>query len=92
MAKRRKAGAMRFGALLVLSACFVASALIRAGDVIAALPEGQDDGFGNPIPQASPDVSSAGDGNPAQVAGPEELVQELNRQRKDLKEREREGE
>lgn len=73
---------MRFGALLVLAVCFIVSALIRAGEVIAALPEAQDDGFGNPIAQPEAAVTSATD-EPA-AKGPEVLLKELGRQRADL--------
>lgn len=40
---------LRIGALFILSAGFVVSALFRAGDVVAQLPMGGDDGFGNPV-------------------------------------------
>ncbi|MGF1445910.1 MAG: MotE family protein [Pikeienuella sp.] len=51
--------ARRTGALVSLAAGFFASALLRVGEVVAALPEG--DGFGGPVAaQTEPD---AGDGD-----------------------------
>lgn len=42
----------RTGALPVLAGCFILSALLRAGDVLAGLPAISDDGFGNRIARA----------------------------------------
>lgn len=39
------------GALATLAGAFFLSAMLRAGDVIAALPGTVDDGFGNAVPQ-----------------------------------------
>lgn len=82
---QRKTGTMRIGALLVLAACFVASALIRAGEVVAALPATQDDGFGNPIAKPQNTVTSVEETQA--VKGPKILLEELSRQRADLAER-----
>ncbi len=95
MADSRK-GAVRMGALLVLAACFIASALLRAGEVVAELPGGGDDGFGNPLPSAE---GSGANGQHAgtsggQGSGPKQpasvLITELQRQRAALAEREAE--
>lgn len=86
---RRTKGATRVGALLVLASCFVISALIRAGEVVAALPEGLDDGFGNPIavaPAADPEL---GEKEPL-AKEPLVLVAELERQREQIATREAE--
>ncbi len=80
-----KTGPLRFGALLVLAACFIVSALIRAGEVVAALPASQDDGFGNPIAQPENTVTSAEEGSTSK--GPKVLLDELRRQRADLESR-----
>jgi flagellar motility protein MotE (MotC chaperone) len=91
--KGKRSGAFRAGALFVLATCFVLSALVRAGDVVAALPEGGDDGFGNPI--ASPQPSGVTTGTkpePEVEGGPMRLVAELQEQRKKLEARERKAE
>lgn len=82
---RPKPVALRFGALLVLAACFIASALIRAGEVVAALPASEDDGFGNPIAQPQNAVSPADD--PMTSKGPKVLLDEMRRQRERLADR-----
>ena len=84
---------LRIGALLILTGCFVVSALLRAGEVIAALPGSTDDGYGNPIANTpAGEVASTGDSEPgasqAQVEEPSVLVAELRRQRAALEERE----
>lgn len=79
----------RFSALLVLSSCFVVSALFRAGDVIAQLPSAGDDGFGNPVPVQSGTPTTAETAEPVTVeVGPQELLDEIRRQRAALDERE----
>jgi len=84
-APRKSGRSARAGALLVLSACFAASAIVRTGDVIAALPTTLDDGFGTPIPQADDAV----DGDGAQAPQSKDiLIAELQRQRQRLQERE----
>ena len=82
MGARQKSGKARVGALLVLAACFVISALIRAGEVVAALPSAPDDGFGNPIAAPEAAVTSAEQKEP--VKGPMTLLAELDRQRANL--------
>ena len=77
---------VRFGALVVLATCFAVSALVRVGDVIAALPEGRDDsGFVNEPPGKG--KKSAGDTSLDQVKAPEDVIAELKRQRELLDER-----
>jgi flagellar motility protein MotE (MotC chaperone) len=66
----------------VLAAGFVLSAALRAGEVVAALPERAGDGFGNPLPAA--------DG--AEAAAREtatELIAELRTARRETAERAR---
>lgn len=93
--KKTKAGAansgrLRMGALVVLGGCFAASALLRAGEVVAELPAKSDDGFGNPIPQqtVSKPVSSEPSGRVE--IGPQQLLDEVRRQREALAAREAE--
>ena len=80
---------LRIGALVVLSGCFVASALLRAGEVVAALPAMADDGFGNPIARTpgSELISGAPDHEQMSKA-PEVLLAELKRRREQLDNRE----
>ena len=81
----------RVGAMVVLTSCFVLSALLRAGDVVAQLPVGTgDDGFGNPLPQAAGETPSV-DSSAAiarREVGPAELLEEIRRQRAALEARE----
>jgi flagellar motility protein MotE (MotC chaperone) len=49
------------GALATLALGFLASALLRAGDVVAALPALPGDGFGNPIAGAPAQPAEPGD-------------------------------
>lgn len=83
-----KEPSLRVGALLVLSLGFLGSALLRAGEVVAALPSDGDDGFGNPMPAQ---VEAAEDGTPHQtiIKAPREIVAELNAMTEALEERER---
>lgn len=79
----------RVGALVIVAAGFLISAVLRAGEVVAALPEGADDGFGNPIAQQqkpSNDAKSA----PVEkvVVGPPELIAEIKSLREKLNARE----
>lgn len=85
----RKNGSTRVGALLVLASCFVISALIRAGEVVAALPDGVDDGFGNPIASTPAVAPAPVDEEPVEKE-PLVLVAELERQREQLAAREAE--
>lgn len=79
---------VRGGALFVLAACFVVSALIRAGEVVAALPQTLDDGFGNPIAPVKTDKSKQqAAGGTVKEIGPPELLSEVRRQRERLKKR-----
>ena len=48
-------GSRRPAALGLLAAAFLASAALRAGDVIAALPAVAEDGFGHRIPDPAPE-------------------------------------
>jgi flagellar motility protein MotE (MotC chaperone) len=76
--------------LLALASCFVLSALLRAGDVIAALPaSGGDDGFGNPLPTPAQEEITSAAQSPAEAAGKSmTLIAELRAQRERLNERE----
>ena len=80
----------RVGALIVLAMCFLASAAFRAGDVIAALPAGGDDGYGNPV--VSPERDQAVSPTLPQEEEPEPgtLVAELKRRTDALRQREAE--
>ncbi|MFK7945375.1 MAG: MotE family protein [Paracoccaceae bacterium] len=86
--KKPALGTLRMGALVVLSGCFVLSAILRAGDVVAELPAKGDDGFGNPLPkQATSEPTSAQTVNET-TTGPEALLDEVRRQREALQARE----
>lgn len=88
MAKMMSNGRARIGALLVLSVCFAASGLMRVGDVVAALPAGGDDGFGNPLPAARV-ANQTQVPQSQETDAPEVLVAELKRRTDALNERER---
>lgn len=78
----RPAGQIRTGALLLLSACFLTSGLLRAGDVVAALPGGQ--AGATPVaPNHGPAVTAP---EPAPDLGA--LAVELKRRRAELDRRE----
>lgn len=82
-----KEPSIRIGALLVVAIGFVASAILRAGEVVAALPESTDDGFGNPIAQrvqTTPIEVPTG----RTIVGPPELIAEIKELRKNLDSRE----
>lgn len=82
-----KEPSIRIGALLVVAIGFVASAMLRAGEVVAALPESTDDGFGNPIAQrvqTTPIEVPTG----RTIVGPPELIAEIKELRKNLDSRE----
>ena len=84
---------LRIGALLNLTGCFLVSSLLRAGDVIAALPGSTDDGYGNPIAstpagQVTDDGGTKNESAPVPAEEPSVLVAELRRQRAALDERE----
>lgn len=86
---KRKHRRTQLGALIALASCFVLSALLRAGDVIAALPTSGDDGFGNPLATpAQQQITSAEPGEPDDTAEPRTLVAELREQRDRLNKRE----
>lgn len=89
--KASRATGFKTGALFVLATCFVISALVRAGDVVAALPEGGDDGFGNPIAAPQPQGVTSATTTPesADAAKPMRLIAELKEQRSKLQARER---
>ena len=75
------------GALATLAVGFLASALLRAGDVVAALPG--EDGFGNALPAVEGDATPPHSVDRAE--GPEgalTLVAELKEQRAKVAERE----
>ncbi|MEM0987305.1 MAG: hypothetical protein AAGK00_00385 [Pseudomonadota bacterium] len=77
---------MRVSALIVMAGFFVVSAVLRAGDVIAQLPAAGQDGYGNPVAvqtQPPPEVEEV-----RVEVGPEELLEEIRRQRATLEERE----
>ena len=78
---------IRIGALLVVAIGFIASALLRAGEVVAALPEGVDDGFGNPIAQRVEPAPPNSAAEPT-VVGPPELIAEIKALRERLDARE----
>jgi len=69
------------GALATLAVAFVASAALRAGDVVAALPRVIDDGFGGPL--------AAGADPPAPEPEVVGLLADLRASRAALAERER---
>ncbi len=79
----------RIGALAIVAAGFIASAVLRAGEVVAALPEGVDDGFGNPIAQQQqPTQSTTKPTSERTVVGPPELIAEIKQLREKLQARE----
>ncbi|MEM7212139.1 MAG: hypothetical protein AAF479_09620 [Pseudomonadota bacterium] len=84
--KLPKDPSFRIGALVVIAVGFIASALLRAGEVVAKLPEGGDDGFGNPIAKKQKDAE------PIEVervvVGPPELIAEIKELREKLNARE----
>lgn len=84
--KLPKEPTFRVGALLIVAVGFVASALLRAGEVVAKLPEEKDDGFGNPIAQQQKPAT------PKEVekivVGPPELINEIKELREKLDARE----
>ena len=85
---RNIAQSARAGALVVLAGCFALSAVIRTGEVIAALPKSLDDGFGNPIPQPDTGAAKSAEKGGETPVDAGVLVAELQRQRKQLQERE----
>ncbi len=87
MAKRRSH--VRVGALVVLACCFVVSALVRVGDVIAALPESEanSDYVNEPLDRES---KTAGESAIGAVRAPKDVIAELRRQRELLNAREAE--
>jgi flagellar motility protein MotE (MotC chaperone) len=76
---------VRTGALSSLAACFFVSGLLRAGEVIAALPVHNAAGEASAVEQVSAEA-----GTPTEVANPDlgALAAELHRQRADLARRE----
>ena len=78
---------VRTGALVVLATCFMASALVRVGEVVAALPGAlTEESFVNEPPSDAAETV-AGDGV-GPVRAPAEVVAELRRQRDALDRRE----
>ena len=84
--KLPKEPSLRIGALVVIAIGFAASAMLRAGEVVAALPEGGDDGFGNPIAQQKKEKPKPVE---TVVVGPEELISEVRELRESLEAREK---
>lgn len=79
----------RVGALVIVAAGFIVSAVLRAGEVVAALPEGTDDGFGNPIAQQQkPSKDGSTPKAEKVVVGPPELIAEIKSLREKLEARE----
>lgn len=79
----------RVGALVIVAAGFIISAVLRAGEVVAGLPEGADDGFGNPIAQQQKTVTQGEKPEPEKVVvGPPELIAEIKEIREKLNARE----
>ncbi|MEO0623487.1 MAG: hypothetical protein AAFU49_03530 [Pseudomonadota bacterium] len=72
------------GALATLAIGFVASAGLRAGDVVAALPERGGDGFGNPLPMVMTDTMKADEPSATGDGDVMVLVAELREQRRAL--------
>lgn len=85
-----RTGTFRMGALMILGGCFAVSALFRAGDVVAELPAKSDDGFGNPIPQQAASNPVSSEAADRVEVGPQELLNEMRRQREALAAREAE--
>lgn len=87
-----RGGSVRIGALMVLAVCFVASALVRVGDVVAALPDRKaSSDLINEAPNDDPDkAGSAKKAKPAKVSAPQDVIAELKRQRELLDAREAE--
>ncbi len=84
----KKRSRAQLGALVVLASCFVISAILRAGEVVAALPATGDDGFGNPIATpANQEITSAtpDDGS---TDKPMTMIAELREQKQRLEKRE----
>ena len=79
----------RVGALLILAACFLVSALIRVGEVVAALPA-SDEKSGLINEPASKDTKSALAGGKDDVRAPSDVIAELRKQRELLAAREAE--
>lgn len=73
----------RFGALVVLATCFIVSALIRVGEIVAALPASaaDDAGYVNEPPGHE---STTADDPIGPVRAPKEVIAELRRQREML--------
>lgn len=81
----RTPGELRIGALGILALCFVVSAIVRAGDVIAALPAGA---AGPAATKAEPGKGPGGAPAVADTRSPAVLISEMKRQRAKLKKRE----
>ena len=79
----------KVGALVIVAIGFIASAVLRAGEVVAALPEEIDDGYGNPIAQQQQPVENTDASKPERVVvGPPELIAEVKSLREKLDARE----
>ena len=83
----------KIGALAILSLGFILSAILRAGEVVAALPQAPEDGFGNPIAQQQQpvqnDIGQAANSLEQRIeVGPPELLAEVRKLREKLSARE----
>lgn len=78
-------GRVRAGALSTLAACFFVSGLLRAGEVVAALPERGDSGAGRAVEQTQATGETPMEENTLDLGA---LATELHRQRADLAARE----
>jgi len=87
--RRTAADLQPFGALSVLAGAFALSAVLRAGDVVAALPAPPEDGFGHALPAEDATVSADAAGNmPDEPDGVIQLVAELRARQAQVTERE----
>lgn len=89
----RRVGRIRTGALSSLAACFFVSGLLRAGEVVAALPAHPAAGPRETVAQAAEQGTAGSEAasGPAPGSGPQSLgalATELQRQRADLARRE----
>ncbi|MEM1343268.1 MAG: hypothetical protein AAGI34_01660 [Pseudomonadota bacterium] len=82
--KGRASARSSSGALSILAAGFALSALLRAGDLVAALPAFAQDGFGNPVPERRIESPAT-----PEAIGPERLIADLKAERARLQDRDR---
>jgi flagellar motility protein MotE (MotC chaperone) len=76
-----RGGRVRAGALSTLAACFFVSGLLRAGEVVAALPDRGDAGAGHVVEQTQATGETPVEANAPDLGA---LATELHRQRADL--------